>query len=207
MTVSIIIPAYREYDSLQKNIPYLAARFPREDIHVIENGSKIAPDFSFLAVRTSTLNQKGLGIALRFGILTAYHKVVVFLPADLSFDLRFVRESEAIINAGWDLVIGSKMHYESKVQRPYDRRLISGLYNATWDLVYNLGVNDLTGVKAYNRESVKTLLGSNLGDGIRFEVNLIHEMRKRHMRILEIPVEVKDFGPSRYDSIRQISVR
>lgn len=199
MTASIIIPAFKEYDNLQRNIPYLSARFPQEDIHIIENGSEIAPDFGFLDnVRVSNIKTKGLGAALRYGILTAQRKVVVFLPADLSYDLRFVRESEAIINAGWDLVIGSKWAIGSEVHRPLFREEVSLLYNAWWNLVYRLRITDITGVKAYNRDSIKWSLTESLGNGINFEVNLLRKMRTRKMKIIEIPVTVKDFHPSKF---------
>lgn len=199
MTVSIIIPAYREHESLAKNVPYLAARFPSADIHIIENGSNIAPDLHFLDnVRSSRLDTKGLGVALKFGICTAKQRVVVFLPADLSYDLRFVNESEAIIRAGWDLVIGSKRLHLSHVERPLLRQIISELYNGWYNARYDLKVRDITGTKAYNRDTICPMLDSKMGNGIDFEVNLLRAMRRLKMRIMEIPVTVRDYNASKF---------
>lgn len=197
---TIIIPCYREHDNLLRNVPMLAQKFPDAEILIIENGSYIAPDLGYLGVRNVALYEKGLGLALRTGIEEAKTSCVVFLPADMSYDLSFVDTAVPIIQHGraYDLVIGSKGLKESKVARPLLRKAVGLAYNRFYDLLFELKIRDITGVKAYRREKVQPLLERCPSSGVFFEVQLIREMRLREMNILEIPVKVRDYHPSRF---------
>lgn len=203
MTFTIIIPAFNEYDNLIKNVPYLAQRYNDQAlILIIENGSDTAPDLDYLDnVKVLNIWHKGLGIALRTGLREATTPCVVFLPADLSFDLSFVDLAVPIIeHCKWfDLVIGSKGLRESKVQRPIFRQFASQLYNSWYNLIYDeLRVRDITGVKAYKRKAILPLLDECKSDGIFFEIQLINALRKHRQNILEVPVTVKDFHASKF---------
>lgn len=197
MTFSIIVPAYNEHETLLKNIPILCRKFPQAEILIVENGSAVSPDFTqYENVQLIHAANKGLGIGLKWGLVRAKHSIVVFLPADLSYALDFVNTAVLLVKRGWVLVIGSKaVSYPSLIRRPFYRKMLSEIYTSFWDMFYGLKIKDFTGVKAYNRDWAISALPFCPSDGIRFEVQLIRQLRRWRLKIVEIPVEVNDFRP------------
>jgi glycosyltransferase involved in cell wall biosynthesis len=160
------------------------------DIMIIENGSDNLdgiPD-----ARYHFIEQGGLGIALKIGLMKARHEKVFFLPADMSYDLSFI--DMALYFDMADIVIASKFVHGSKVERPLSRRIGSRLYslkNRYWE---GLKVRDATGAKMFNRRTVLPLLADCDSIGIAFEIELIKAAMKNHLNIKEIPAIVHDYG-------------
>jgi glycosyltransferase involved in cell wall biosynthesis len=166
---------------------------------IMENGSELLKD-KFDGIRYFHRDERGLGWALREGIRNASCKQVFFLPADLSYDLTFVKQAQGYLDTGYDMVLGSKAHMSSVVDRPFKREMLSFFYNGYFRLRYGPGwPHDITGVKAWKKWSVMPLLQRCKDDGIHFEVELMREALKEGLRSIEIAVIVQDFRPSRFN--------
>ncbi|MDE1854533.1 MAG: glycosyltransferase [Thaumarchaeota archaeon] len=185
---------------MRRNLSYMDGYFYHEaEFIILENGSKnLAGKFAYTEARYVQRDQPGLGWALREGIRRSSNEKVVFLPADMSYDLDFVPRALTHLQNGTDIVIGSKMVKGSEVERPLKRKVLSELYSFYVNYVHNLSILDVTGTKGFKKSKVAPLLDSCGKDGIAFEVQLLKAAKKAGLRVKEIPVKVNDFRKSRF---------
>ena len=188
--ITVLIPAHRESRSVMKHSIALVNSRLREydsEILIVENGSDELEDLP--NTRYYSIEQGGLGIALRYGLLKASNEHIFFLPADMSYDLSFV---DFALQQDADLVIGSKAVDGSKVDRPMTSKAVSFAYGRYVKWRYGLKVHDATGAKLYRRSTVLPVAEKIADTGISFEVKLIQMLQKAGRRIIEIPVIVHD---------------
>ncbi len=191
VSVSIVMPCRNETQGLvASSVKKLRAELEgmKLDIMVVENGSHMLRRIP--GTRYFNTSAGGLGIALKLGIRKAKHENVVFLPADMSYDLSFV--GTALIEDA-DIVIGSKSVRGSVVERPIKRKIVSKVYGWKTRIGNGIHVKDITGVKLYKKSKVVPLLAFCKSEGIRFEVELQKEAEKHGLRVKEIPVIVHDY--------------
>jgi glycosyltransferase involved in cell wall biosynthesis len=191
--ISIIIPCRNEtrgtliraLDKLQTTLhDYLL------DVIIVENGSDNLENIP--NTRWYLVEQGGLGLALKIGLMKAANERVFFLPADMSYDLTFVELASYL--EGADIVIASKFLPGSRVERPFTRQLASRLYEMKNRYLEHLTVTDVTGAKMFRRSTVLPLLSECPHLGIRFEVELLKAAQRRKMVVEEIPAIVHDYG-------------
>lgn len=189
--ISIIIPCRDESQSLLRSSIGKLRKMLRGfklDIMLVENGSSLLGKMP--GTRYYSMKEAALGDALRLGIRNAKYEDVFFLPADMSFDLSFVR---AALLQDSDMVIGSKSVKGSVVKRPLNRKIISRVYNWKTRIVDRVHVKDVTGVKLYRKSKIVPLLKACRSSGIAFEVELVRQAEMHGLRVSEIPVVVRDY--------------
>lgn len=160
------------------------------DVLIVENGSDNLdgiPD-----TRYYFIEQGGLGIALKVGLMKAKEEHVFFLPADMSYDLTFIELAEYLDGA--DIVIASKFMPGSKVERPFSRMVASRLYELKNRYLEGVKVSDVTGAKMFKKSTILPLLSECPHLGIRFEIDLILAAQKKKLKIEEVPAIVHDYG-------------
>jgi glycosyltransferase involved in cell wall biosynthesis len=90
--------------------------------------------------------QRGIADALKSGADVARGRVLVYYPADLQYLPSDIPTLVAPILEGQaDVVTGTK-------QGQYNKRFVSGVYNALCRWLFGVRVKDLNSVKAYRRE-------------------------------------------------------
>ena len=120
--LSIIIPAYNEealiagtLDGLQT---YLSARPEQFEIIVVDDGSqdKTAASIQAWKNRNGTdlrllINQKnmGKGFSIRRGVLESRGRYLIFIDADLPYELYAIDDFLKALRSGCDLAIGSRV--------------------------------------------------------------------------------------------------
>jgi glycosyltransferase involved in cell wall biosynthesis len=159
------------------------------DVLIIENGSDnldAIPDTRYYFVE-----QGGLGVALKLGLIKAAEEAVFFLPADMSYDLTFV---DFAILEDADMVIASKFVKGASVERPFIRSLVSKIYHYENKFMNHLTVSDATGAKMYRRSKILPLLSQCVSPGIKFEIELIKAAQAKGLKIKELPAIVHDYG-------------
>lgn len=167
---------------------------------VMENGSNILKLPHHERIRYQQRDERGLGWALKEGIRSASFQQVFFLPADLSYDLAFVRHAQAYLETGYSMVIGSKALQDSEVNRPFKRQLVSSCYNFSLKLRYGAyWPSDITGAKGYLKYDILPLLKEAPADDIWFEVQLMKALRKYRFKCKEVAVKVNDHRPSPFN--------
>lgn len=156
--VSVLVPAKDEADNLAEFV-----RLTREallplpyacELVIVNDGSldgtarvleELKAKHPFVRVVTHR-TQRGIADALKSGTDVARGRVLVFYPADLQYMPADIPSLVAPILAGEaDVVTGTK-------QGQYERRFVSGVYNALCRWLFGVRVNDLNSVKAYRRE-------------------------------------------------------
>jgi glycosyltransferase involved in cell wall biosynthesis len=156
--ISVLVPAKDEADNLAEFV-----RLTREallplpyacELVIVNDGShdgtarlldELKAKHPFLRVVTHR-TQRGIADALQSGAAVARGRVLVFYPADLQYLPADIPSLVAPILAGQaDVVTGTK-------QGQYEKRFVSGIYNALCRWLFGVRVNDLNSVKAYRRE-------------------------------------------------------
>jgi glycosyltransferase involved in cell wall biosynthesis len=159
--VSVLVPAKDEAENLPEFV-----RLSAEALHaapfsfelvIVDDGSRdesaavlrlLQAEHPFLRVVTHR-RQRGIAEALRSASEAARGDVYVFYPADLQYlpsDIpalvRPILANEA------DIVTGTK-------QGKYEKRLVSGVYNALCRRLFGVKVEDLNSVKAWRAEIMR----------------------------------------------------
>lgn len=187
--VSVLVPAKDEAVNLPEFV-----RLAREallplpyacELVIVDDGShdatprvlnELAAKHPFVRVVTHR-TQRGIADALKSAADVARGTVLVFYPADLQYLPADIPGLVApILDGQADVVTGAK-------QGNYERRFVSGIYNALCRWLFGVRVSDLNSVKAYRREVVETL--PNRPDWHRFMVVLA---AAQGFRLAERPV-------------------
>ena len=161
--VSVLVPAKDEAENLPEFV-----RLAREallplpyacELVIVNDGShdgtarvldELAAKHPFVRVVTHRA-QRGIADALKSGADAARGRVLVFYPADLQYLPADIPGLVApILDGQADVVTGAK-------QGNYEKRFVSGVYNALCRWLFGVRVTDLNSVKAYRREVMDAL--------------------------------------------------
>jgi glycosyltransferase involved in cell wall biosynthesis len=212
--VSVVVPVYNEAGILRRNIErlgeFLKEAVPRYEIILCENGSidetaEIAKSLSreYDNVEFLELPEPNLSEALKSGFLAAKGEKVVYFPIDLSIDLGFIPESVRLLEV-FDTVIGSKRLASELDRRPLVRRVVSRAYHGMVRGLYDVDFSDTTCVKAYRRSKILELMKRVPTSSGIFETELLVEAGAAGLDIVEVPVVVEEYRPSRQVLSRKI---
>jgi glycosyltransferase involved in cell wall biosynthesis len=161
--VSVLVPAKDEAENLPEFV-----RLAREallplpyacELVIVDDGShdatprvlaELAAKHPFVRVVTHRA-QRGIADALKSGADAARGRILVFYPADLQYLPADIPGLVApILEGEADVVTGAK-------QGTYEKRFVSGVYNALCRWLFGVRVTDLNSVKAYRREVMDAL--------------------------------------------------
>lgn len=150
------------------------------------------------------LSEKGLGSALKFGVLCSTKKWVWFTADDVPF------QTSDIENA-WPhrfncaLILGSKFHPHSTVQRGPLREFISSIFNSVRRFLLKDNLSDTQGTFFLNRKLLSPIVGACEENSYLFTTELASLTLRRGLKVLEVPVSYVPliFRPS---TIKLISI-
>jgi len=209
---SVFIPVYNEEDILVANTERLISHLDRYgvdyEIIIGSNGSNDGtPELGLMLsdrhtrVRFFHLKGKGVGDAFKQGIGTGRYDAVVSLDMDLSINLSFIGEALEFLEAGHDIVIGSKKVGDER--RSVFRRLGSDFFILTAGVLLGLPFEDYSiGAKAYKRDLV--LEYSRMIDaGTSYVLNIVYLAFRDKKKVIEIPVRCEDYRESRFNIISE----
>ncbi len=193
-SVAVIIPVFNERDSL----PLVVADIPRErvrEIVVVDNGSTDGTPLvaSALPVRLVHEDRRGYGSACLAGVAAleaAPPQVVVFLDGDYSDHPEEISLLLDRIEAGADLVIGSRMlgKREPRALLP-QARFGNALACALVRILYGRRYTDLGPFRAIRWEALESLgmKDRNFGWTVEMQIKAI----RNGLRIAEVPVSYR----------------
>jgi dolichol-phosphate mannosyltransferase len=200
--VLVITPTYNERENLHAFLDALFAVAPQVDVLIVDDSSPdgtgaLADEVAARDPRVHVRHRAGklgLGTAYLEGFqwaLDQAYDVVFEMDTDLSHDPRYVPEFIRAIEAGADVVIGSRnipgggvegwgpgRHFVSKGGSVYARTILG------------LDVRDLTsGYKAFTRDALQRIdLGGVKSNGYSFQIELTYRAVLRGMRVAEVPI-------------------
>jgi len=174
MLLSIVIPAYNEEKrigaSLQEIQSFLPKHFEQTEVIVVNDGSsdktsQVVTSF----VRESGTHRlllvelpqnSGKGAAVKAGVERATGDFILFMDADLSTPLTEISKVLAPLQAGKDIVIGSRAVKTSNIleRQPFYRESMGKMFNLLVRLLVIDGISDTQcGFKAFRRDAAKEI--------------------------------------------------
>lgn len=208
--ISIIVPAYNQEKTIIKDLTRIKRvldqlRYSTELICVVDG--KIDRTFeiaSRFAKRNNNVKvigyetNKGKGYAVRFGMAESRGDVIAFI--DSGMDLNPNGLSMLLEHFEWydaDIIVGSKRHPASKVEYPWQRRILSIGYQVLVWLLFGLKIRDTqVGMKFFRRTVLEKVLPRLLVKRFAFDVEMLAVANFLGFnRIYEAPIDIRlNFG-------------
>ena len=205
MRAVVVLPTYDEAQNIETFLRAVRGAAPDVDVLVVDDGS---PDGTALIAdriggelgRIEVLNRpgkSGLGSAYRDGfahVLDRYD-VVVTMDADLSHDPARIPDLLELIEAGADLVIGSRyVTGGGTTDWPVRRQLLSKWGNAYTRSILGVAPRDCTGgYRAYRAAKLAEVdPTSTSAEGYAFMTELVRRLHDAGATIVETPIIFRD---------------
>lgn len=202
--LSVVIPAYKEKERIGSNLleieKFLSAKdFEYEVIIVVDgspdNTAEVAQNYAKqvknLRVISNEVNH-GKGYVVRQGLLEAKGKYVVFLDADGSTSITHVEKFLPELEAGADLIVGSRKIKGSFVQihQPKYREFMGE--GGNWLIRIVLGLwsfpDTQCGFKMLSSKAAHEVAGRMVVDRFGFDFELIILAKALGFKIKQMPV-------------------
>lgn len=205
-SISVIVPAFNQEKTIVYDLRRIKEvldrlRYPTELICVIDGkvdgtfdkAQKFAKKYPNVKVIGYDTN-KGKGYAVRFGMAESWGDIIGFIDAGMDLNpngLAMLLEHFEWYNA--DVIVGSKRHTASKVDYPWQRRILSIGYQALVWLLFGLKVRDTqVGMKFFRREVLEKVLPRLLVKAFAFDVEILAVANYLgYRRIFEAPIDIK----------------
>lgn len=218
LDVLVTLPVYNEeamlYASVHRMVEGLRSSNLRYRLSIAEDGSvdrtreviaRLKAEFPDLIVRTNPLRQ-GRGYALRQLWSEIDADRYVFVDADLAAGPGAVVRVVDEIRRGAEVATGSRYCPGAVVQRPLLRHLVSRAYNRLVRLVFDDGIRDhQCGLKAFSREAKSKLMAMTREGSWAWDTEVLVLARLSGMRVVEVPVEWKEYRSPRTPLRRLLS--
>ena len=203
LKLSVIVPAYQEGARIRANLQRLLGELDRMgasyEVIVVSDGSTddtVAEARSVDSPRVCVLSyavNMGKGHALSRGVQQASGELVTFIDADMELNPREIRTFVNLLESGgYDIVVGSKRHRQSRVQYPAFRRLQSMAYQLLVRVLFSLHVRDTqTGLKLFRRDVLAEAVPLLAVKRFAFDLELLVVAHYLGYRlIVEAPIEL-----------------
>lgn len=224
--LSIVVPAYNEQRRLPATLEaifaFLAEHTLNAEVIVVDDGSTdatatIAADLQahYPLLHLIRNDHRGKGYAVRTGMLQARGRYVLFTDADLAVPMSEWPKLQHYLNAGIDVVIGSREGMGARrLGEPRYRHMMGRIFNAVVRLIALGGIQDTQcGFKAFDREACQHIFGSVQLYGsdakpvsgaavTAFDVEVLFLARKLGYRIKEVPVLWRYGTETKVDPVR-----
>jgi len=203
LSVTIVIPVYNEEVELQERIETLEGFCKTHldsfnwEIVIADNASndKTLDIAHTLAKKLSRvhvvhLDKKGRGRAVKYAWLQSKADILAYMDVDLSTDLRHFPPLLQSLTRGYDIAIGTRNAYGSRVYgRNFLRTITSKGYIALIKLFFWVRFTDAQcGFKAVTRDVVQKIIPHIKDNAWFFDTELLIYAEKSHTRIYEEPV-------------------
>ena len=205
--ISMIVPAYNEdaliQDTLKGLRSYLSTRPETFEILVVDDGSRdntvvlIEEWQKSNDVRLKLLLNKvnrGKGFSVRRGVQESCGSYVIFIDADLPYELHALDDFLAALRNGHDLAVGSRVLPDSEVRGVSALRYFAGqVFSWLEQSVLATGLADTQcGFKAFTSSAAKEIFRRVTIDWFGFDVEMIYIARKLKYSIQPIAVQMID---------------
>lgn len=214
--LSLVVPAYNEgkhiYSNLRKISSVLDDAGLDYEIVPVNDGSTDNTDEEIKKAGleddhihpVSYAVNRGKGGAIKAGVEAAIGDIIGFLDADLDISPDHVPAYlEEMTSCGADVVIGSKMHDDSKLDYPAARKIFSWCYYIMLKILFGLKTRDTqTGIKFYRGTLIKDIVPKLRVRGYAFDIEMLALAFRKGAAIREMPVTVNYTREQSFGRIR-----
>jgi dolichyl-phosphate beta-glucosyltransferase len=217
--LSVIVPAYAEADRIGDTVKLLRKELAALDaeggveIVVVDDGSSDGTGYAAEAAGADQVIvhgvNRGKGAAVRSGMLAARGRTLAFTDADLSYSPDHLGDLLDQIEAGWDVVVGSRRHDDTTtLVRARRLREVGGrAINLLTRLVLLGRYRDTQcGLKAFRSDLARLIFEHSHVDGFAFDVEIFHLVEAYHLSLSEVPVRVQNSSRSTVHVVRDAAV-
>lgn len=217
LDLSVVIPAYNEElrlpNALLEAYEYLRDSGRSFEIIVVDDGSTdetatvvrrfhgLAPEVRLLGYPTN----RGKGYAVKFGVLNARGRYVLFADADGATPIAELERLQAAASAGAQIAIGSRALFsvDTGVRTVWYRKLVGRVFNAFVNVIVLPGVADTQcGFKLFTRGAARFLFRRQRAERFSFDVEILFLARKAGFRIAEVPINWTNVSGSKVNLAR-----
>lgn len=207
--LSLIIPAYKQEKIIADNIRNLEKTLLtlpyKYEIIVVVDGFLDKTFEKAKSVKSKNIKvlgyqkNRGKGYAVKYGMLKAKGDIVGFIdagmdinPATIPLLLDLMKFHDA------DIVVGSKLHPESKVNYPFTRLILSWGYRTLTEFLFGFAVRDTqVGLKFFKKKVAKEVFPRVVVKQFAFDVEVLAVARSLGFtKIYEGPIELDFTGLS-----------
>lgn len=202
--LSLVLPAYKQEKTITKDIKSIEKALSElnleyELIVVVDgyldktsqnankNKSKNVKVFGYK-------DNQGKGFAIKYGIQKADGDIMGFIDAGMDLDPKEISLMLDIMD--WndaDIVVGSKLHPDSKVNYPFSRKVLSWGYRKLTRLLFDINVKDTqVGLKIFRKPVAKKVFKNIVVKAFAFDVEVLAVSRLYgYDKIYEAPVKLR----------------
>jgi glycosyltransferase involved in cell wall biosynthesis len=210
-SLSVVIPMHNSATVLARTIErwqdYLQVGMT--EIVLVENGST---DVTWLLAQQVAIDTphihfvlrqsaKGMGNALREGIMVSTGDRVLLSADDLPFDFGDLEEA-ARISPMPPVVIGSKAHPDSQSHRAFHRGLFTFVFRGLRALILRSKVGDSQGTIVANGDWLRAIVEHLTEPGFLFTTQLIHIAESQGLDVREVPVTLSQDRAPKVSTVR-----
>ncbi len=201
--LSLVVPAYKQEKTITQDIKSLDSVLSllplRHEIIVVVDGFV---DDTFRKAEKFKSNQikiigykknKGKGFAIKTGVAAAKGDIIGFIdsgmdldPAEVSIMLSIMEWNKA------DIVVGSKLHPDSRVNYPASRKILSWGYRVIIKTLFRLNVKDTqVGLKLFKGKVAKDVFSRIIVKTFAFDVEVLAVAKLlNYNKIHEAPIKL-----------------
>ena len=205
--LSIIIPAYNEEALITSTLDglktYLSTRSETYEIIVVDDGSQ---DKTARCIQDWTnnnpvdlhlfVNQQnmGKGFSIQRGVTESHGSFILFIDADLPYELDAIEGFLKALRSGYDLAVGSRVLPGSQVKGVPIIRYISGqIFSWMVQAVLFSGIPDTQcGFKSFKSAAAREIFHRLTINGFGFDVEMLFVARKLKYAIQPVAVQMID---------------
>lgn len=202
----VITPTYQESQNVEEFLRRARVALPDATILVVDDNSpdgtadiadRVGAELGGVEVLRRPV-KAGLGNAYRaaftIGLARGY-EILIQIDTDLSHDPAVLPDLIAAVDAGADLVIGSRYVPGGSIPHwPARRRALSKYGNAYTGFMLRTGVADATaGYRAYRAETLRSIdYASTRSKGYGFQIETAYRVSRAGLHITEVPIAFTD---------------
>ena len=205
--LSILIPAYNEEALIESTLDglkaYLSARPETYEVIVVDDGSQDGTSDCIQEWQRKNgvdlrllINEQnmGKGFSIRRGVMESRGRFIIFIDADLPYELDAIDGFLNSLRTGYDLAIGSRVLPGSQVKGVPILRYISGqIFSWMVQAVLFQGLPDTQcGFKSFRAGAAKEIFRRLTIGGFGFDVEMLFVARKLKLAIQPVPVQMID---------------
>lgn len=202
--ISLVMPAYKQEKTIIKdvrNISRILSGLPyRHEIIIVVDGNVDNTFKKLQKIKSRKIKvfgyeeNKGKGFAIKYGFEKSRGDIIGFIDAGMDLDPSEISIMLSIME--WKnahIVIGSKLHPDSKVNYPRSRKILSWGYRQIVKLLFDLEIKDTqVGLKLFKGKVAKDVFPRLIVKNFAFDIELLAVAKMLgYKKIYETPVKLK----------------